>query len=75
MIFVECTIVNLRTRMPGARYMKSFDLIDDFNKWYTIAKSDGDTIINVMRYNPVEKPSLKTIYDVKLLSVSREFAT
>lgn len=75
MIFVECTIINLKTRTPGARYMKSFDMIDDFNKWYKIAKTDGDTIINVMRYNPGEKPSLKTIYDVKLWSVSKELAT
>lgn len=75
MMFVECTIVNLETRTPMSKYTKRFDMIDDFNKWYGLTKTDTSMIINIMSYDPMEKPLLKQINDVKLLSVSREIST
>jgi hypothetical protein len=73
-IFVECTIVDLAQGILKGKINKSFEMIDDFNKWYNLAKADKTMVINVMRYNPMEKPSLKLVNDVKLLQVSREFS-
>lgn len=74
-IFVECTIVDLKAVVLKAKIHKSFDMIDDFNKWYSEAKTDKNMILNIMRYNPIDKPSLKEIYDIRLLQVSREVVT
>lgn len=71
-IFTECTIVDLKSGTLKAKIHKSFDMIDDFVKWYNEAKADKNMILNIMRYNPIEKPSLKQVNDIKLLQVSRE---
>lgn len=75
MIFVECTVINLKTRQVAGKYHKQFDMPDDFSKWYKLAKESGDTFINLMKFNPLENPLLKQVNDVKLLSVSKEYAT
>lgn len=74
MIFVECTIIDLKVGLLKGKIHKTFDELGEFNKWYEMAKTDKSMVINIMRYNPLEKPSLKQINDVKLLQVSREFA-
>lgn len=74
MIFVECTLVDLKNGLLKGKINKSFDELGEFNSWYNLAKTDKGMVINIMRYNPLEKPSLKQINDVKLLQVSREFA-
>lgn len=74
MIFVECTIVNLESGSLKGKIYKTFDMIDDFNKWYSIAKQDGGMVINIMNYNPMEKPTQKQFNDIKLLQMSRETA-
>lgn len=71
MIFVECSVIDLETRRIKGKYEKSFDIQDDFNKWYAIVKTDGDTFINVMHYNPNEKPGLKCVHDASLLRLVR----
>jgi hypothetical protein len=71
-IFIECTIVDLSAGTTRGRFFKTFDNISDFNAWYKINKEDASMILNIMKYNPMEKPLLKSINDVKLLSVSRE---
>ena len=75
MIYVEATIINLKTQKIGGKYYKSFDMIADFNSWYDLTKNNGDVIINVMKYNPMDKPSQKNIYDTKLLSLGRGTVT
>lgn len=75
MIFVECNVIDMKTNKLKGKYHKSFDAHDDFNKWYAIVKTDCDTIMNIMKYNPNEKPGLKLAYDARLLKVSRENAT
>lgn len=72
-IFVECTIVD-SGKLTGGHYYKNFLDIGEFNAWYKIAREDEGLVLNIMRYNPLEKPLLKSINDVKLLSVSRELA-
>ena len=74
MMFVECTIIDLKAGLLKGKIHKSFDMIDDFNKWYQTAKTDKSMILNIMRYNPVDNPSKKQVNDVKLLQVSRELA-
>lgn len=74
-LFVEVTLVDLASGTLKGKLHKSFDMIDDFNKWYAIAKTDKSMVINIMRYNPLEKPSQKQVYDVRLLQVSRSIAT
>lgn len=78
MIFVECIVIDLATGHNKGRYYKTFDIQDDFNKWYAIVKTDGDTVINWMRYNFNEKPGLKAVHDASLARlprVSRELST
>jgi hypothetical protein len=75
MITVECSIIDLKTRIIKGKYNKIFTIGDDFNKWYAIVKTDCDTIINIMRYNPEYNPGLKDVYDAKLLRVTRENVT
>lgn len=75
LIFVECTVVNLKSGLTAGKFFRNFDNIAEFNSWYEIAKEDKSMVLNIMRYNPIEKPLLKSINDVKLLSVSRELAT
>lgn len=72
LLYVECTIINMTTYLPLGKYVKNFDMIGDFNSWYKIAKDDPAMILNIMKYNPIEYPSLKTTNDIKLLGVSRE---
>lgn len=74
MIFVEVTIVDLKAGILKTKIHKTFDMIDDFNKWYQIAKKDTQMVLNIMKYNPMEKPSFKEVNDVKLLQTSREYA-
>lgn len=71
MIYVEVTIIDLRTHRLSSKWSKQFDMIDDFNKWYNMAKEDISLIINVMKYNPMDFPLLKQLNDVRLLSVAR----
>lgn len=71
-IFVECTMVNLKTGLIMGKFMKTFEIFGDFMTWYKENKNDTSMIINIMKYNPGEKARLKDVYDVKLLSVSRE---
>ena len=71
MIFVELTLINLETSKLAGKYYKEFTNHDDFNKFYELNKSYGDVIMNVMKYNHFDKPSLKNVYDAKLLSLSR----
>ena len=75
MIFAECTVIDMETNRIKGKYHKTFDMQDDFTKWYAIVKNDYDTIINVMHYNYNEKPGLKDVYDATLLRVSRGVAT
>lgn len=71
MIYIECRIIDLKTRKSKATYMKSFAIHDEFNKWYDLAKKDSDFLMNIMYYNPNEKPGQKAVFDVKLLSMGR----
>lgn len=75
MIFVECTFVDLKAGQLKGKMHKTFSDIGEFNSWYSLAKMDTGMVLNIMRYNPMEKPSLKQVYDVRLLQVSREFST
>lgn len=75
MMFVECTIVDLQLGILKGKIHKSFEMIDDFNKWYALNKNDKTLVINIMRYNPLEKPLVKQVNDVKLLQVSRSSVT
>ena len=72
MIFVECTFVDLKSSKLKGKMNKTFREIGEFNSWYALAKTDSSMILNIMRYNPVDNPLLKQIYDVRLLQVSRE---
>lgn len=73
-IFTESTIVDLKAGTIKGKIHKSFDQIGDFNSWYKIAKMDSSMVINIMHYNPLEKPTFKQVNDVRLLQVSRELA-
>jgi hypothetical protein len=75
MIFVECTLIDLKGAILKGKMHKSFTEIGEFNSWYKSIKTDRSMILNIMRYNPIEKPSFKQVNDVRLLQVSREFAT
>jgi hypothetical protein len=71
MIHVECNVMNLQTNQRKGLYFKSFDSIGEFNSWYKIVKSDCDTILNIMFYNPTNLPGRKTSNDVELIKVPR----
>lgn len=75
MMFVECSVIDMKTNTIKGKYHKTFELLGDFNSWYKIVKTDYDTIINIMKYNPREKPGQKHVYDARLLSMSREIVT
>lgn len=76
MIYCECTIVDLKSGRMGGKYFKNFDSISEFNAFYKMAKEDDSMILNIiLHYNPMEKPMLKSVNDVKLLSVSRSIST
>jgi len=72
MIYCECTIVDLENRKTAGKYFKTFDNISDFNAFYKIAKDDMSMILNIiLNYSPMDKPMLKSVYDAKLLNLSR----
>lgn len=75
LIFVECTMIDLKGGILKGKMHKSFSEIGEFNSWYKSVKSDKTMIVNVMRYNPIDKPSFKQVNDLRLLRVSRELAT
>lgn len=75
MIYVECHIIDLRSNKSAAKYMKTFDMQDDFNKFYLNMKKDMTFVMNIFKYNPNEKPGQKALYDATLLRVSRELPT
>lgn len=72
MIFVVCTYLNPNSLMPMSNLEKSFTDMKDFNEFYKTAKTDPLTVINIMRYNPIDKPGLRDKYDIQLLNLSRE---
>jgi hypothetical protein len=71
MIYAECHVIDMNTKKIKGKYSKSFDNRGDYNSWYAIVKKDYDTIINIMFYNPENKPGQKAVNDSKLLRVSR----
>jgi hypothetical protein len=71
MIYVEQHLLNPKTMMPVASSMKRFISLPEFQAFYKIAKSDPCSILNVLNYDPQEKPGQKTNFDAKLFSVSR----
>ncbi len=71
MIYVECSIINYKTNKLAGKYLKTFEFQGDFNSWYAIAKKDDDLFINIMRYNPQELSGQKSVYDAKLINMSR----
>lgn len=71
MIYAECSVVDLKTNRIKGKYNKVFDSLNDFNSWFKIVKTDYDTIINVMQYDPEVFPGRKDYYDAKLLRVER----
>lgn len=71
MIFVECIVMDLKTGKTKGRYYKEFDLQAEFNSWYAIVKTDGDTAINIMSYNYKEKTGLKAVHDASLSRLPR----
>ena len=78
MLFVECIVMDMKTGKTKGRYYKEFEMQDDFNKWYAIVKTDGDTAVNVMHYNFHQKAGLKAVHDAslsRLHRVSRELST
>lgn len=75
MIYVEQHLLDPKTLMPTASYMKFFTSVREFNEFYKIAKADPYTLINVLNYDPQEKPGQKSNFDAKLFSMSREIVT
>ena len=71
MIYCECIVMDMETGLMKGRYYKQFDAQDDFNKWYAIVKTDGDTAVNFMRYNFNIKPGLKAVHDASLSRLPR----
>lgn len=71
-IYVECYVIDLRTNKSAAKYMKTFEMQDDFNKFYTNMKKDITFVMNIFRYNPHENPGQKAVNDATLLRVSRK---
>lgn len=75
MIFAEVSIINLQTNQVSAKYSKEFSMHGDYNSWFKLNKTYDDLVINIMKYNPNEKPGQKLVYDSMLLRVSREIPT
>jgi hypothetical protein len=75
MMWVECSVIDLKTNKIKGKYHKTFNNIGEFTPWYRIVKTDCDTIINIMRFDYNNKPGLKHVNDAKLLRVSRLVST
>lgn len=73
-IFVEIQIIDHRSMSLGGKYNKEFSRHDEFNKWYNLMKLDQFVILNIMKYNPTEKPLQNDINYAKLIQVPRENA-
>lgn len=73
MITVQCTYLNPTTMMSMSSLEKQFTEPSEFAKFYLLAKSDPYVLINItLGYNPVDKPSLKGVYDAQLSRLGRE---
>ena len=75
MIYVEQHILDPKTYMPTATYMKTFTSRHEFNRFYKLAKQDGFVLINILYYDPHKNPGQKSIFDARLFGVSREIMT
>jgi hypothetical protein len=75
MIYVEQHLLDPKTRMPTGMCLVQFELIKDFNDFYVLAKTDPNTMINVLNYNPHTNPRQKDICDARLFSMSQENCT
>lgn len=72
MIYVEQHLLDPKTHMPTGMCLVQFDKIKDFNEFYALAKTDPNTIINVLNYDPQKNPGQKSSFDARLFSMSRE---
>lgn len=71
MIHVECTYLNPANLMPTANLYQVFKSVDEYKKFYSLAKTDPFVVLNIMRYNPQENSSLKHVRDAILLNCPR----
>lgn len=71
MIYIVCTYLNPQTMMPMSNLEKTFNSLHEYNEYYKMVKVDPCVVLSVMSYNPLEFPNRKTLYDYKLLSLSR----
>lgn len=72
MIYVEQHLLDPKTLMPISSLMKTFTDLSEFNSFYKLAKKDPCVMINVLSYDPYKNPGQKSMFDVKLFSISRE---
>lgn len=72
MIYVEKHFLDSKTLMPISSVTKIFTSISEFNSFYKLAKEEPHTMINVLNYDPQKNPGQKSMFDVKLFSMSRE---
>jgi hypothetical protein len=71
MRWVECSVINMQTNKLAGKYSKTFVNQGDYNSWFKIVKTDCDTIINTMTYDPEQFPGQKLSYDILLLRLNK----
>jgi hypothetical protein len=72
MIYIEYHILDPKTYMPKASYMKTFESGHEFNKFYQLVKTDTYAILDIFKYDPQVEASKRVELTQLLYGVSRD---